>query len=148
MIDALVVGYGSDLRGDDAAGRRVAERIASLALPGVRARSLHQLAPELAAELAGCRLVVFVDADPGAGEVTVGALEPAESETSTTHHAAPEGLLSLAGRLFGHSPRAVLVRVPATDFEIGAGFSPMTQKGIDQAVAAVTALVSSTTASG
>ena len=63
--DALVIGYGNTLRGDDGIGPAVAEAVAALGLPGVRVIVAHQLTPELAADLADAQLVVFVDAAVG-----------------------------------------------------------------------------------
>ena len=56
---ALVIGYGNRLRSDDGAGPRVAERLAS---DGVAVRVCDQLVPELADDLKGRAVVVFVDA--------------------------------------------------------------------------------------
>jgi hydrogenase maturation protease len=141
VTETLVVGYGSDLRGDDAAGRRVAEGVGSLGLTGVRVLSLHQLAPEVAAEVTGCRLVVFVDADPAATGVRIDPLEPGASDSATTHQADPAAVLDLAARLYGARPRAVLVRVPATSFELGADLSAVAAAAVGEAVTVVADLV-------
>ncbi len=58
----LVIGYGNELRGDDGIGPHVVSELAALELPGVLTRIVHQLLPELAAELADTCLVIFVDA--------------------------------------------------------------------------------------
>ena len=60
--DVLVIGYGNTLRGDDGIGPAVAGEIDRLAVPGVRVIVVHQLTPELAADLAACRRAVFIDA--------------------------------------------------------------------------------------
>ena len=62
MSEALVIGYGNELRGDDAAGPRVAAAVEQWQLPGVRVLILHQLTPELADPIASSGLVIFVDA--------------------------------------------------------------------------------------
>ena len=79
----LVVGYGNELRGDDAAGPRVAAAVAALGLQNVRVRILHQLTPELSEEISRARAVVFADASVGAvgAEVQVVPLEPASVPT-------------------------------------------------------------------
>ncbi len=70
---ALVIGYGNDLRCDDGAGRAVADRIEAMALPGVEVRSVQQLAPELALDIACAETVVFVDASIDVAETTCDA---------------------------------------------------------------------------
>src|SRR5262245_1795360 len=58
----VVIGYGNDLRGDDAVGLRAAQAVAAWDMPGVCGLAVHQLTPELAEILAGAALAIFVDA--------------------------------------------------------------------------------------
>lgn len=58
----LVIGYGNELRGDDGVGPKVAEAVEAWKLAGVSVLALRQLTPELAADLAVVRRVIFVDA--------------------------------------------------------------------------------------
>lgn len=138
----LVVGVGSLVRTDDAAGRVVAERIEDLALPGVEVASLHQLTPEVAARLAGRRLVVFVDAAVDVDGLTVAPLATDASGRLVTHHLGAAGLLRLAADLGWAPDAAALVRVPASDLGIGTALSAAAAALVDEAVAAVRALVS------
>ena len=58
----LVIGYGNDLRSDDAVGKRVAEAVATWKLPSVQALAVHQLTPELTVKLTDVDRAIFVDA--------------------------------------------------------------------------------------
>ncbi|HEU5101426.1 MAG TPA: hypothetical protein VFU22_20525, partial [Roseiflexaceae bacterium] len=60
----VVIGYGNELRGDDAIGMIVAEQVASRGWPNVCAIATRQLLPELAEDLARVGLAIFVDARP------------------------------------------------------------------------------------
>jgi Ni,Fe-hydrogenase maturation factor len=64
----LVIGIGNPLRGDDGVGWWLAERAETLK-PTPRVLRVQQLTPELAAELAAARRVLFIDAwwPPGQG---------------------------------------------------------------------------------
>ena len=107
MADALVIGYGNDLRSDDGAGRWVAQQIDDRGLDGIEVRSVAQLTPELALEIAGRSVVVFVDASVDVRELTIDEVE-ASSEASTvmTHHGNPADLLSRGGGCAAdHRPR-------------------------------------------
>jgi hydrogenase maturation protease len=139
-VSALVVGYGSDLRGDDAVGRRVAAAIEDRALDGVAVRSLHQLTPELAADLGEFDTVVFVDADVGATAVEVRELTAAPTVAVTTHHVNPQALLELAALLGDLPQRTYVVSVPAGDMEIGVHLSPLAAACVTDAVELVTGL--------
>lgn len=134
----LVIGYGSSLLGDDAAGRAVAEAVAAWGLPGLSVRSEHQLLPELAEALAGSRRAVFVDARPAAAgdDARLERIGPDGGRRPPDPHASsPQALLELARLAFGRVPQAWLLTVPAVDFALGADLSPTASRGVAQALA-------------
>jgi hydrogenase maturation protease len=139
----LLIGYGNELRGDDAAGPRVASAIEKLGLPGVRVLVRHQLTPELSEPISQARAVIFVDAArAGEGtEVRVTPLEVPVEARVDAHHSDPGALLCMAGDLFGRAPSAWLVTVPACDFGFGASLSPLAERGVAAALVAVQKLV-------
>jgi hydrogenase maturation protease len=133
----LVVGIGSELRRDDAAGRHVADTIARVAPPGVETRSVHQLTPELAVELVGRRLVLIVDAAVDVADVTLRPVARAgggDGGTGVmTHHLDPPALVGLAA-LFGPPPEEVaVVSLPVRDLGLGTGLSLPTLEAADRA---------------
>lgn len=137
----LVLGVGSDLRRDDAAGRRVAEAIAALELPGVQARSVHQLAPELAMQIADRRLVIVVDASvEDRDEVVISAVDTIDTAGAMSHHLDVRGLLGLAGMVASAPQQVRTVAVPAHDLGIGTDLSPATEAHVREAVRRVIAL--------
>jgi hydrogenase maturation protease len=135
----LVVGVGSELRSDDAAGRRVAEAVDGLGFDGVETRSVHQLTPELASELEGRRLVVLVDAAVDVEEVTVRS--PSASEAgAASHHLDPGALLALAAWLGWAPDAALVVHVPVVDLGLGTALAPETLLAVGRAVEVVAGL--------
>jgi hydrogenase maturation protease len=90
----VVIGFGSDLRGEDRAGRIVAEQIALWDDPRVEALSVHQLGPEFAQDIAEARTAIFVDAVPA--DRTVASLR----EQAGVH--SPRLRASKATSDFGH----------------------------------------------
>jgi hydrogenase maturation protease len=142
VTDALVIGYGNDLRTDDGAGRWVADQIESLELPGVAVRSLSQLTPELALEVSGRELVVFVDANVDAAELSVLAVDADGAGGKTmTHHGDPATLLALVPNVGTLPERAYVVSVPATNLEMGLELTPATQAAAAEAVARIVDLL-------
>jgi hydrogenase maturation protease len=141
-VGTLVVGYGSELRGDDAAGRRVAEAIEQRALPGVTVATPTQLVPELAELIACAERVVFVDASITVDDVTVRRLTP-QPTSPGSHHATADGLLGLVTALELRCPPAHLVEIPVADLSIGERLSATTAQAVDRAIAEVMALLSS-----
>lgn len=131
-LPCLVIGYGNDLRSDDAAGRRVAEMVDSFDLAGVRVVSSHQLTPEMAAEIAAASIVIFIDAMPASGgpRCRLVRLQEAEEAKADSHALTPEILLTLSRRLYGHTPEAWMVGIPAKSFELGQELSATASAGV------------------
>ena len=139
--DFLIIGYGNTLRGDDGAGPRVAEAVAALNLPGVRALPCPILTPELADPISQAGAVIFVDAAVDAPhKVRFRKLRPAKSAQIMAHAASPATLLALARGVFGRAPKAWWLTIPAMTFDFGADFSPETQQGIALALEKIEAL--------
>jgi hydrogenase maturation protease len=130
----LVIGYGNTLRGDDGIGPAVAEAVAALGLPGVRVIVAHQLTPELAADLAGARLAVFVDAAVKGEPVTAVRIGAAEFGAVMTHTAEPRGLLALCTAVYGQCPEAWLVTAAGSDFGFRDGLSPTGRENAREAL--------------
>lgn len=128
----LVIGYGNEQRGDDAVGPRIAQAVATWALPDVQAIDTHQLTPELAQTLAEVGAVIFVDAarNVGQGEFAMQAINLTAALELGGHGGDPRALLGLAEQLYKRSPRAWWLTIPASGFDFGAGLSTDTCRGM------------------
>lgn len=137
-INYLVIGYGNSLRGDDGAGQRVAEQVENWHLDNVRSLALHQLTPELAADIAEAGTVIFVDVlSPTEEPITQIQLVPIQAQDTPTnwaHFQDPRSLLTLTQRVYGTVPPSWWILIPAVDFEFGEQFSAVTQQGITDAL--------------
>jgi hydrogenase maturation protease len=139
----LVIGYGNALRGDDAVGRQVAERVAASAPPGVETISVTQLVPELAVRIAEARAVIFIDAsaESDAHEVAFRELTCIDDPSAPSHATGPRELLTLAGACYGRWPSAWLVTVPTIIFEFSEHLSQSASKHLYAAVRTVEQLL-------
>jgi hydrogenase maturation protease len=135
----LVIGYGNTLRGDDGAGCRVAEELAKRQLLRVRTRSVHQLTPELAEDLADCGAVIFIDACLGCpgDNISMHQMATDGPAASIDHVMHPQALLAIARAMFGSSPKAWWLTIPGEDFEIGEKLSA----GVREAAASALKLI-------
>ncbi len=139
VADILIIGYGNELRGDDGIGLRVVEAIATANYPGVRVRSVCQLVPELAAEVAEARIVIFVDSLVGSSRVAL-EFAPVGVEEITdwcTHNADPRTLLALTRAVYRRTPEAWWLTVPGRIFDLGEGLSSAAEEGVRQAIALI-----------
>ncbi len=127
----LVIGYGNELRGDDAVGPRIARAVAGWGLPGL---AVHQLTPELAEPLSRAENAVFVDAGPGADAGVTAVELSAGARPGSGHVSDPQWLLALTEAVHGRRPRAWLITVPASRFDPGEGLSPRAERGMQEAL--------------
>ena len=120
MPRTLILGYGNTLRGDDATGRTVAERLQALLRdPDIEVLALHQLTPELMVNLSRADYAIFIDASNTGrpGRYMRVPLHPAPKCAQLTHHVTPEALLAGAQSLYGSCPQATLYLIPGQSFD-------------------------------
>jgi len=133
----LVIGYGNTLRRDDGVGWSAAERIEGWGHPAIRVLARTQLLPELADELAGAGLILFLDAtaDPEGPAVRLESIEPStKGPDSLIHAMTPETLVRLCEAIHGHAPPALMVSIPVDDFGFGDELSPRAMRGLEEAL--------------
>jgi hydrogenase maturation protease len=136
-VPALVIAIGNCLRGDDG----VAHRVADL-LHGVSLLRVHQLAPEIAAEMQHADPVIFLDADPDTEAPSLERIEePAETTGPLSHSMTPQTLVAIATRLYGFRGEAWLCRLCARDFNPSTELSPEAAAQLDTAAQLVRQLL-------
>ena len=146
VVDILVIGYGNELRGDDALGPRVVEVIAAANFPGVRCGRSSSL-PELAAVLAEAEMVIFVDAlaNPSRSSVELAPVATEEITDWSTHTADPRTLLALTRAVYGRTPEAWWLMVPGRNFDFGEELSATAEVNMRQAIAGIKRLIQAKT---
>jgi hydrogenase maturation protease len=134
LAHQLVIGIGNPLRGDDGVGALLSEEAGG--------RCLHQLTPELAAELAPLQRVLFIDAwlaPKQEGPTPCPRLDPlpaaaaAPGDASTSHRLDPAELLAITAALYSRAPSGFWLRVPAFSFAHGSELSPQLQASLPRA---------------
>ncbi len=119
-MQALVIAIGNPLRADDG----VAHHVAGL-LHGAAIRRVHQLAPEIAAEMQNTDTVIFLDADPAAERPSLDRIAASiETTSSLSHSMSPGTLVAIARRLYGFRGEAWICRLYARDFGTSPEISP------------------------
>jgi hydrogenase maturation protease len=124
----LVVGLGHPYRSDDGIGIRAAEEFEAINRdPRVEVMITQELLPELAEVISKLDLLVFLDARDGGepGTVEVSELKCDKSGSGAfLHTLTMETLLTAAGTLFGHAPKAMLISVAGECFDFGIHLTP------------------------
>ena len=132
----LIIGYGNQLRGDDAAGVVAAQQIEEQNWHKTQVIVQQQLTPELAELVSQAGSVVFLDASASIDSTitSVQILEPQLSESFPAHSADPRSIVTLAQVLYHRAPKAWFITIPSVCFDFGAPLSEMTRLGIDVAI--------------
>lgn len=136
----LIVGYGNTLRGDDAAGCAVADRLHERIGGTVDVRTLHQLTPELAADAAQVDELILIDAaaDLPPGNVRWQEVSlPSKSAELRPHHLDPSQLLLMAQSLFGHAPQTTLITIGGQSWGYDAPLSVCVEQAVAEVVEAL-----------
>lgn len=121
MAKLLLFGYGNPGRGDDALGPELIERIARFKFADVECQNDMQLQVEHVTDLAGCKQVLFIDADMSCTEPYDFSEISAEKDDSYTSHAMnPTALLHAYRQVYGkEAPPAYLLRIRGYAFALG-----------------------------
>jgi len=122
MTGMLIIGYGSLLRGDDAAGFLVARELERHFHndADVEVWAAPQLTPEMAEAIAECSFVLFVDASCGdaPGEIHAKRVEADAASNRFTHHLSPASLVAAAQNLYGDAAPAMALTLGGWRFEL------------------------------
>ncbi len=146
-MHTLLIGCGNSLRGDDAAGLVVVERLKkSLSAESKKVVTVlqsQQLLPELAEPMSKADQVIIVDAAVGEnpGEVHSELLSVELGSPDFTHHVTPAVLLAYVQALYGRSPPTTILSITAKSFDLGADLSSEVRCGIETAVALIQTLI-------
>ena len=118
----LIIAYGNALRGDDAVGLHAARELEKQFHddPEIEIIACQQLTPEMADDISGSGLVIFLDAsaDEDPGTVRCQHISPANVPGGGTHYLDPQSLVSAAEQLYGEVPQAICVTLAGWSFEL------------------------------
>jgi hydrogenase maturation protease len=142
--DLLIIGYGNTLRSDDGIGQKVAQEVETWCDPQVRSLYVHQLTPELSADMAIAKTVIFVDAvkmDEQFREIELRKVTSLNTEKGFTHHSSPQSLLYLTQQLYSQSPTVWLLLIPVINFDFGEEFSAIAKQNLEIALHQIKAFI-------
>lgn len=127
-MQTIYIAMGNALRGDDGVALRVLELLEPA--PGSLTRTVTQLTPELAAEIAPAKRVVFIDADPSSSRPQITPVDCSTLRSTPLAHAlSPAELVRLAESLYGFAGQACICHVPAAVFDAGCRLSRRAEQG-------------------
>jgi hydrogenase maturation protease len=134
--ETLLLGIGNSGRSDDGLGWAFLDRIRRDTAFAGRLEYRYQLQVEDAALISGAERVVFVDAC--AGVLPDGfqwqPCEPSREFEFTTHALAPQAVMHLCRDLYGKTPRADVLTIQGSCWELRTGLSPDAERRLEEAL--------------
>ena len=138
MSGILIIAYGNALRGDDAVGLHAARELDRKFHddPEIDIIACQQLTPEMADDITGSELVIFLDAACGEepGTVRCKHISPVNGPGAFTHQLDPQSLVSAAEQLYGEAPKAICVTLAGWSFEVSNRLSKNAQHCLPELV--------------
>jgi hydrogenase maturation protease len=132
----LLLGIGNSGRGDDGLGWAFLDRIRRAAAFAGRLEYRYQLQVEDAALISSAQRVVFVDSWQGElpGGFCWQPCAPAADFEFTTHALSPQAVMHLCRDLYRRIPRAHLLTIQGSRWDLSTGLSPAAEGRLEQAL--------------
>ena len=144
MKRALIVGFGSEIRGDDAFGPQVAYELQDRVHPEVVVETCQGLTPDIALTISEVDIVIFVDCavGPEPGKINHQLITPSDDKSlSMVHFLSPESLLTWCGSLYGKLPEAHVFTVTGKCYDISNSLTEPVLNAFPQVVEQVLSLL-------
>ena len=134
--DTLLFGIGNSGRSDDGLGWAFLDRIAQETDFTGQLEYRYQLQVEDAALVRDAQRVIFIDSYKGElpGGFQWRPCEPSEDFQFTTHVLPPRGVMHFRQALYGRKPRADLLMIQGTSWDLRIGMSPEAQRYLEDAL--------------
>jgi hydrogenase maturation protease len=134
--ETLLIGIGNSGRSDDGLGWAFLDRIQQQATFDGQVEYRYQLQIEDAALISDAEHVIFIDSYRG--ELLDGfqltRCEPSSEFAFTTHVLPPGAVLSLCRDLYGRVPRADVLMIQGTCWDLRIGMSPEAERRLENAL--------------
>lgn len=115
----IIIGYGNDLRGEDAFGVDVIKLLKAHHLKDTVLLDLYQLTPELCLELQDAKEIIFIDACYGEeNQYTLACNIEEKGETNLSHHISPKVIVSLLNNVYKQTPKYEIFSMITDQFDI------------------------------
>ena len=134
--DTLLFGIGNSGRSDDGLGWAFLDRVQQEPGFAGRVEYRYQLQVEDAALVRDAERVIFIDSYKGdlPGGFQWKPCEPLEDFQFTTHVLPPRGVMHFCQELYCRKPRADILMIQGTRWDLQLGMSPEAERHLDDAL--------------
>ena len=114
----IIVGYGNELRGEDAFGVDVVKELEKKSLKETKLISTFLLTPELVLELLDADEIIFIDAAYSEqNQYALASLVLEESESNLSYNLTPKSVMQMLQSLYNLTPKYLVYSLLTNNFE-------------------------------
>ncbi|XOB61938.1 hypothetical protein ACMC56_15240 [Campylobacterota bacterium DY0563] len=114
----IIVGFGNELRGEDAFGIDVLSSLQKFKLKNTKLISTFQLTPELSLELKEAKRIIFIDASYSEeNQYKLACTLENNSSSSLSHHITIKTLMTMINTLYNKEPSYEVYSMLTNSFE-------------------------------
>ena len=114
----VIIGYGNELRGEDAFGLDVIKELQKLSLKDTKLISAHQLTPEMTLELKEVDEIIFIDTcfdEKNPYALACSLIE--QSSLNLSHHISPKTIIQMLNTLYNKHPKFSIYSMMSSSFD-------------------------------
>jgi hydrogenase maturation protease len=114
----VIIGYGNELRGEDAFGLDVIKELQRLSLKDTKLISGHQLIPEIVLELLDANEIIFIDTcHDGKNNYSLACSLAQQNSLNLSHHIAPKTIIQILNTLYDNHPDFFIYSMISSSFD-------------------------------
>ncbi|OHE11564.1 MAG: hypothetical protein A3J96_07715 [Sulfurimonas sp. RIFOXYC2_FULL_36_7] len=114
----VIVGYGNELRGEDAFGVDVIKKLEKFHLKNTKLISAFQLTPEIVLELLEADEIIFIDAcNNEKNHYALACSLSVQSRFNLSHHISPKTIVSMLENLYEKHPNFFIYSMMTDSFD-------------------------------
>lgn len=114
----VIIGYGNELRGEDAFGLDVVRELQKIELKETKFISLHQLTPETVLELLEANEIVFIDTCyDEENHYALACSIKEQNSLNLSHHISPKMIIHMLKNLYAKEPKFLIYSMMSCSFD-------------------------------
>ncbi|MCK9491455.1 MAG: hydrogenase maturation protease [Sulfurimonas sp.] len=114
----VIIGYGNELRGEDAFGVDTIKELQKLNLKNTKLLSMHQLTPEIVLKLLDADEIIFIDASyDEKNHYALACSLTEQNNLNLSHHISPKTIIHILKSLYKNVPSFFVYSMISKSFE-------------------------------
>ncbi|MEK6659275.1 MAG: hypothetical protein AABY36_06295 [Campylobacterota bacterium] len=114
----VIIGYGNELRGEDAFGVDVIKELQKLSLKDTKLISVFQLTPEIVLKLLDADEIIFIDSCYNEkNHYSLSCSLSEQNSLNLSHHISPKTIIYMLNGLYNQDPKFYIYSMMSSSFD-------------------------------